>query len=73
MPKLFSHLFLSTRDVGIENYSVEEIVELMKPHEPKDEQALMDFACTVSELFESDPCIESEELDLAKPSSERNR
>ena len=73
MPKLFSHLFLSTRDVGIENYSVEEIAELMKPHEPKDEQALMDFACAVSDLFESDPCVENEETSLTKPSSGRSR
>jgi len=53
MTKLLSRLFfLTPRDVGIEGYSLEEIVERMKPVEPDPDDELLYFARAVSDLRE---------------------
>ncbi len=54
MSKLFSHLLLSPQDIGVENYSVMEIADLMKPVEQVDDSALYEFARTISFFLENE-------------------
>ena len=50
--------FLSPSDVGVERYRSEDIVERMKPIDPRADDELLGFARVVSSLLE-EPCDET--------------
>lgn len=53
MRKTFKSCFLTTRDIGIEKYTVKEIAAKMKPVEIiHDENSLYEFAYSISNLLE---------------------
>ena len=56
MFKFFSQCISSARNEKMHNYSVEEIAKMMKPTEHVDQESLIEFACTVNDIFENKPC-----------------
>lgn len=69
MPKLFSRFLLTPRDVGMEQYTVKEIAELMEPIERVDDSSLYEFAETVSSFLEDDSSSHCKDKSLTSSSS----